>query len=110
MDLIAVVALLAMLIAMPIPTSAQDGGEMSQRLQELESKVDRLERKVKDVEEAAGFAFFVLFLFGVVLAMWAQRRGESGCLWFILGFIPCVNIIAAIVALSRGPDSDSRRG
>jgi hypothetical protein len=110
LKLIAVGVFLAMLIAAPIRAAAQDAGDTSHRLQELESKVERLDGKIKGVEEAAGFAFFVFFLFGVVLAMWAQRRGESGCLWFILGFIPLVNVVAALVALSRGPDSGGRRG
>ena len=94
-------------VIMPVAGLAQDERKVSQGLRELESDVDRLERKVTDLEEE-GIAFFVLFLFGVVLAMWAQRNGESGCLWFILGFIPGVNIIAAVIALSKGPDSRRR--
>jgi len=38
--------------------------------------------------------------FGLVLSMWAMNRQRSGCGWFILGFIPVVNIIAGLVALS----------
>jgi hypothetical protein len=36
--------------------------------------------------------------------MWAMNRRRSGCAWFILGFIPLVNIIAGIVALSAEND------
>ena len=43
---------------------------------------------------------FLIFLFGTVLALWAMNRQRSGCGWFILGLIPVVNVVAAIVAMS----------
>ena len=56
-----------LLISLPVASTAQDDADFSRRLQELESKVDHLERKVADVEEAAGIGAFVLFLFANAL-------------------------------------------
>ncbi|WP_339911213.1 hypothetical protein [Symmachiella dynata] len=97
-----------LITSLPIVTNAQSDAMVSQRLRELESKVDRLEREANNNND--GSVFLTLYLFGVVFAMWAQRHGEDGCLWFILGFIPMVNIIAALAILSKGQDQYGRRG
>lgn len=98
--LIAFGMLLISVIRMPTALAYENG--IGQRLIDLEAKVERIEKTLADVEETAGIAIFVLFLFGTVLAMWAQRRGDSGCLWFIFGLIPVINIFAAITALMLG--------
>ena len=78
---IAQVVFLALLVSRPDAAGAQADGDTDRRIAELESKVDHLQSEVTDVQQAAGVGFFVSFLFGMVLAMWAQRRGRSGCAW-----------------------------
>ncbi|MHC4402113.1 MAG: hypothetical protein ACYTG0_20775 [Planctomycetota bacterium] len=68
---------------------------------DLERRVSEQEREVETLREEASIGVLVLFLFGVVMSLWAMSRQRSGCGWFILGLIPVVNIVAAIVALSE---------
>ncbi len=82
---------------------AAEDSEARGRVTALEQQVGEHEEQITDLKEEASGAFLVLFLFGVVLAFWAQARGRSGCGWFVLGFIPGINIIAALIALSEGP-------
>lgn len=79
---------------------AQSNGETQRRVAEIERKLSEQERTLADLKEEGGIAVVCLFLFGLVLSMWAMNRQRSGCAWFILGFIPMVNIIAGLVALS----------
>jgi hypothetical protein len=86
---------------------AQTDGDTQRRLTTQESKMANVEQrlttqenKMKELSKEGGIAFFALFLFGLVLSIWAMNRQRSGCGWFILGFIPVVNIIAGLVALS----------
>ena len=103
-------SLLAVGSVLSVTGIAQDDPADSARVERLEAKVDRLEARVIEAEKQAVFAgVIVFFLFGVVLALWAQRTGQSGCLWFIVGVIPCVNILAALIALSSGPRRRRRR-
>lgn len=79
---------------------AQDDGETERRLAQAEQKLSAHELALKELEEESGIALVILFLFGLVLSMWAMNRQRSGCAWFILGIIPGINIIAGLVALS----------
>jgi anaerobic C4-dicarboxylate transporter len=78
---------------------AQSDEETQQRLSDVEQRLSAQERALDSLKEEGGIAFIVLFLFGLVLSMWAINRQRSGCGWFILGFIPVVNMIAGLVAL-----------
>jgi len=105
---------------------AQTDRETQQRLAKVEQRLtaqesemanakQRLtteENKMRELKEEGGIAFFALFLFGLVLSIWAMNRQRSGCGWFILGFIPGINIIAGIVALlaeSAHQDSEEHK-
>jgi len=79
---------------------AQTDAETQRRLADVEQRLSVQERALESLKEESGIAFIALFLFGFVLSMWAMNRRRSGCGWFILGFIPGVNIIAGLVALS----------
>jgi hypothetical protein len=79
---------------------AQTDGQTQQRLADVEQTLEAQARTLKDLKEEGSIAFIVLFLFGLVLSMWAMNRQRSGCGWFIVGFIPVVNIVAGIIALS----------
>jgi hypothetical protein len=70
------------------------------RLNNVEKRLEIQEHKLKDLKEEGGIAFIVLFLFGFILSIWAMNRQRSGLRWFLLGFIPMLNIIAASIALS----------
>jgi len=80
--------------------TAETDAETRRRLADVERRLSEQERDLESLEEEGGIAFIALFLFGLVLSMWAMNRRRSGCGWFILGFIPVVNIIAGLVALS----------
>lgn len=80
-----------------------------QRLNDVERRLSAQERALKDLEGEGAVAFFTLFLFGTVLSMWAMNRKRSGCAWFIMGFIPLVNIIAGLVALAAENDRRKSR-
>jgi hypothetical protein len=78
---------------------AQSDEETQRRLADVERRLSTQERALEDLKEEGGIAFIVLFLFGLVLSMWAINRQRSGCGWFVLGLLPGVNIIAGLVAL-----------
>ncbi|MBN1341501.1 MAG: hypothetical protein JXQ73_02415 [Phycisphaerae bacterium] len=85
------------------PSSGQTSAapeRVTQRLNQVEQRVNEQERDIDELKRSAASAFYILFLFGVVLSFWAQARGKSGCAWFLLGFIPGVNILAALIALT----------
>jgi hypothetical protein len=91
-----VVAALWLLVVLP----AGADPEVDRRLSELERRLTDQDREVETLKEEAGIGVLVLFLFVTVLALWAMNRQRSGCGWFILGLIPVVNVVAAIVAMS----------
>ena len=88
------------LVCFATASLAQDDAATKRRLAQAEQRLSAHERALRDLKEESGIALIVLFLFGLVLSMWAMNRQRSGCAWFILGFIPMVNIIAGLVALS----------
>jgi hypothetical protein len=90
----------AMLIGSFTSVCAAATEEATQRqLADVERKLSAQERELGRLKEEAGIGFIVLFLFGFVLSMWAMNRKRSGCVWFVLGFIPMINILAGLSAL-----------
>jgi hypothetical protein len=82
----------------PAPTApAQD----DERLTALEHRVADLEQSLAHKSSVA----FVLFLYGVFCALWAQSTGRSAWLWFFLGLL--FSVITIIVLLVK--NSDDRR-
>lgn len=70
-------------------------------IQRLESRIQGLDSQVRQelVDRGDGAAGFVIFLFGVFCALWAQNTGRSPWLWFFMGLF--FNIITVLVLLSK---------
>ncbi|MET0398523.1 MAG: hypothetical protein ABW277_17145 [Longimicrobiaceae bacterium] len=68
----------------------------------LESRVDRLERKVGDLTRERARTGAVAFLFGAFCALWAQNTRRNPWLWFVLGVL--FSVITVIVLLRKNAD------
>jgi hypothetical protein len=91
---------------MPVKLQAQDTNPQDVALEEqvesLTDRVRRLERDVRDLEDDISDkadAGFILFLFGVFCALWAQNTGRGPWLWFFMGAF--FNVITVLVLLSK---------
>ena len=87
---------LLLFIAAPAVLSEPD---LESRISELEEQLASQDRELETLKEEAGIGSLVLFLFGFVFSIWAMNRNRSGCGWFILGFLPGINVVAGLVAL-----------
>ncbi|HEU0079593.1 MAG TPA: hypothetical protein VFQ76_18190 [Longimicrobiaceae bacterium] len=107
------VLLLALLLGVPLlPGTAM----ARQSVQNVQSRVERLERQVADMADNSAPTGLVLFLFGAFCALWAQNSGRNPWLWFVLGiFFSVVTVIflllknAADARESRPPPFDLER-
>jgi hypothetical protein len=94
--------LLALLLGVPLlPGTAA----ARQSVQEVQGRVERLERQVADLAEESAPTGLVLFLFGAFCALWAQNTGRSPWLWFVLGV---VFSIFTVVSLLHKNAADAR--
>ena len=69
---------------------------------QLRSRISVLERRVDKLDDTA----LVLFLFGVLCALWAQNTGRSAWLWFFLGLFG--SVITVIVLLYKNSNDRFR--
>ncbi len=79
------------------------------RLDSIENRVDGLSGELGNVEDKIqnrASQGLVLFLFGVVAALWAQNTGRGPWLWFFLGVF--FNFITMIVLLSKNAQARRR--
>ena len=97
-------------MVMALGDTAYAQSSTESQLGALESRVDRLQRRVNQNESAlrdSGGAGIALFLFGAFCALWAQNTGRSAWLWFFLGL--AFNIITVMFLLSKNAaDRDAR--
>ncbi len=68
----------------------------------LQSRVDRLERKVDDLTHEKAHTGAVVFLFGAFCALWAQNTGRNPWLWFVLGIF--FSVVAVLFLLRKNAD------
>jgi hypothetical protein len=61
----------------------------------IESRVSSLEHRISDRAENG----VVLFLFGAICALWAQKTGRNAWLWFFMGAI--FSVITILVLLYK---------
>ena len=101
----------SVLVAMTFAGTAFADSSTESQLDDMDRRVDRLERRVTDTESAlhqSGGAGIAFFLFGAFCALWAQNTGRSAWLWFFLGLL--FNIITVIFLLSKNADDRNARG
>lgn len=84
---------------LPGVCAAETDTATQRRISDIEQQISRQKAQLHELKNEAGLGFLVLFLFGLVLSMWAMNRRRSGCVWFVLGVIPMINILAGLVAL-----------
>jgi hypothetical protein len=75
-----------------------------------DERIAALEHRVADLEQSLAHkssVAFVLFLYGVFCALWAQNTGRSAWLWFFLGLL--FSVITVIVLLAKNSDDRKRR-
>jgi hypothetical protein len=65
------------------------------RVEQLETRVNRLSNEVRDNVSAGGLAV----LFGGFCALWAQNTGRNAWLWFFLGLI--FSVFSVLVLLYK---------
>ena len=90
---------LALLLGVPLlpgTAAARQGDEI------LQSRVDRLERKVDDLTHEKARTGAVAFLFGAFCALWAQNTGRNPWLWFVLGVF--FNVVTVLFLLRKNAD------
>ena len=63
----------------------------------VESRLEKLERKIDDSTGGAA-----LFLFGAFCALWAQNTGRNAWLWFFLGLFFSVLTVIVLLAKNAG--------
>lgn len=88
-----IIVAIAIALAFTAPLYARDG--------DLESRVDRLERKVKDTNTG-----LIVWLFAAFCALWAQNTRRSAWLWFFLGLF--FNVITVLVLLYKNAEDRTR--
>ena len=77
---------------------------LQRRVQELESKVARFDKKVQNAAESGVLLFFC----GTFCALWAQNTGRSAWLWFFLGLF--FHVITLIFLLIKNSQQRPPRG
>jgi hypothetical protein len=82
--------------------------EMERRLDQLAARVNQLESRpqtntIIHEKESQGA---VLFLFGVVCALWAQNTDRNPWLWFFLGML--FSIVTVLVLLAKNSEDRKR--
>lgn len=103
--------LLCSFLLTSLPAVAQSSADakvdaLNARTTGLESRLGNLERDVKKLDGTG----LVLFLFGVVCALWAQNTGRSAWLWFFLGlFFSIITVIVLLVKNSNDRFRESLR-
>ena len=99
--------ILFLLFALACSSGAYAQSE-DQRLTDLDVRVSKVERRVRQLSSQA----LVLFLFGVVCALWAQNSGRSSWLWFFLGLFFSVFTVLVLLFLNaqdRQKDPPTRK-
>lgn len=76
----------------------------SERVNQLERRVSKLEQKIKQVGDRSA----ILMLFGAFCALWAQNSGRNAWLWFFLGAF--FSVITVLVLLWKHSNDLDRRG
>lgn len=74
------------------------------RIDQLEAEVERLRSDVNEIEDDVSNGL-ILFLFGVVCALWAQNTGRNAWSWFFLGLF--FSVITVLFLLYK--NSQDRR-
>jgi hypothetical protein len=96
-------------------TSARNSDAQENRIQELEQRVSRLEKKARDLDDQTlgGFAAYLfsglgILAVGVFCALWARSTRRDPWLWLVAGI--AFNIFALIaVAVKHEEDKKAAR-
>ncbi len=95
--------LVATLVVAFIPAYACAQKTVQERVEDLENRVDQLDRSLESKSSIGA----VLFLYGVFCALWAQNTGRNPWLWFFTGAL--FNVITVIVLLVKNSNDRKHR-
>ncbi len=87
----------------PAFSQEQDSYRVRAQMEQLESKVSRLDHDLRNASNTG----LVAFLFGVFCALWAQNTGRSAWLWFFLGLF--FNFITVLFLLTKNSNDNFRK-
>ncbi len=95
--------LLMFLLPIMVPNAVQADEQTDRRIAELERRINSLPTPI----QTHGDNGALVFLFGVVCALWAQNTGRNAWLWFFLGLV--FSVVTVIVLLSKNSEDLARR-
>lgn len=72
---------------------------LERKIKQLEYRVGRSEQTLSDVDELAKDLGPLLFLFGAFCALWAQNSRRNAWVWFFVGLI--FHVFAILVLLYK---------
>lgn len=97
-------SLLTSILLLSLPVSIQAQDITQERVQKIESRLDRLSRNIPNRSESG----IVLILFGAFCALWAQNTNRNPWLWFFMGFLFSIFTVLVLLAKNGDGNNDSR--
>ena len=103
MSSIAACVLLAIYCVTLAPAAVRSDDAVDRRIAELENRINHQSRSFS----VGGDDGAVLFLYGIICALWAQNTNRNPWLWFFLGLF--CSVVAVVVLLVKNSEDRQRK-